>query len=326
MRSGETPRVQIYTDGGCDPNPGPGGWGAVLISGSGTKEMSGADAATTNNRMEITATISALRALQGPCRVTIYTDSQYLCKGVTEWLPGWLARGWRRANGRPVENADLWQELWQALKRHAVEWHWVKGHRGHPPNERADQLATRARQKLLSGEPVGKGQRGKRAHDGGPPLPRIEIYTRGCALGTPGPGGYAAVLVDESDRVRIVSGSRAQATNNMMELWAAVAALQSLRQVSRARLHTISKYVHDGATRWLGLWERRNWLTRGGQPVKNREIWLELSRVMGDHDVIWTFLGRGQRNSHCQKAGRVARWEAERIRSKRAQHHNEISP
>ncbi|MEI9963711.1 MAG: ribonuclease HI [Caulobacteraceae bacterium] len=136
-----TPKVVIYTDGACSGNPGPGGWGAVLISGSHEKELCGGEPATTNNRMELMAAIQALEALTKPCRVELHTDSQYLRTGITEWLPGWKARGWRTAAKTPVKNDDLWKRLDQARLRHEVDWRWVKGHAGHEMNERADALA-----------------------------------------------------------------------------------------------------------------------------------------------------------------------------------------
>jgi ribonuclease HI len=144
-------QVRIYTDGGCDPNPGPGGWGAVLVAEGKQRELSGAERSTTNNRMELTAAIKALRALKSPCAVELYTDSSYVSKGMTEWLSGWQRRNWRRANGQPVENQDLWQALAKEAQRHQVTWHWVRGHRGIPLNERADALVHEARQKLLKG-------------------------------------------------------------------------------------------------------------------------------------------------------------------------------
>ena len=136
-----TPSVLIYTDGACSGNPGPGGWGAVLISNGHEKEISGGEAHTTNNRMELMAAIQALEALKKPCRVDLHTDSQYLRQGITEWLPGWKARGWLTADKKPVKNDDLWKRLDAARARHEVKWHWVKGHAGHPLNERADLLA-----------------------------------------------------------------------------------------------------------------------------------------------------------------------------------------
>ena len=136
-----TPKVVIYTDGACSGNPGPGGWGAVLISGGHEREISGGELDTTNNRMELMAAIRALEALKRPCRVALHTDSQYVRTGITEWLAAWKARGWRTAAKAPVKNEDLWRRLDAARARHEVQWRWVKGHNGHPLNERADALA-----------------------------------------------------------------------------------------------------------------------------------------------------------------------------------------
>lgn len=140
--------VEIFTDGACSGNPGPGGWGVVLRSKNTEKELSGAEKDTTNNRMEMMAVIAGLEALKRDCRVTITTDSQYVMKGMTEWLPGWKARNWRTASKQPVKNADLWQRLEKAVQPHQVEWQWVRGHNGHAENERADQLAVAARETL----------------------------------------------------------------------------------------------------------------------------------------------------------------------------------
>jgi len=142
--------VVIYTDGGCDPNPGTGGWAAILTSGDNERELSGAAANTTNNRMELTAAVEALSALKRPCKVVVVTDSQYLQKGVTEWMAGWKRRGWRRAGG-PVKNQDLWQQLDALSAEHDVHWTWVRGHAGHEYNERCDVLATEARRRFLAG-------------------------------------------------------------------------------------------------------------------------------------------------------------------------------
>jgi len=134
-------RVEIFTDGACSGNPGPGGWGAVLRYGATEKELSGGESATTNNRMEMMAAIAALEALKRPTTVDLYTDSTYLRDGVMKWIHGWKRNGWKTAAKKPVKNVDLWQRLELALERHDVAWHWVKGHAGHPENERADALA-----------------------------------------------------------------------------------------------------------------------------------------------------------------------------------------
>ncbi|MDE2343073.1 MAG: ribonuclease HI [Betaproteobacteria bacterium] len=135
--------VEIYTDGACKGNPGPGGWGALLAYQGTERELFGGEAHTTNNRMELTAVIEALKALKRSCQVALYTDSQYVQKGIMEWIKGWERNGWKTASRQPVKNADLWRELSQEVARHQVEWHWVKGHAGHPGNERADRLANR---------------------------------------------------------------------------------------------------------------------------------------------------------------------------------------
>ena len=140
----EMPRVEAFTDGACKGNPGPGGWGVVLRMGTHEKELSGGEPLTTNNRMELTAATQALTALTKPCRVKLYTDSRYVMDGLTKWIHGWRRNGWKTADKKPVKNAELWQALLAASERHRVEWEWVKGHAGHPENERADRLASDA--------------------------------------------------------------------------------------------------------------------------------------------------------------------------------------
>ncbi|MET3525762.1 ribonuclease HI [Phenylobacterium koreense] len=136
-----TPQVVIYSDGACSGNPGPGGWGAILMSGAHVKEIHGGEATTTNNRMELMAAIQALESLKRPCKVEAHTDSQYVMKGISEWIHGWKARGWKTADKKPVKNDDLWRRLDAARAKHDVAWKWVKGHAGHEHNERADELA-----------------------------------------------------------------------------------------------------------------------------------------------------------------------------------------
>ena len=141
MTATKTSGVVIFTDGACSGNPGPGGWGAVLMFGGREKEICGGEADTTNNRMELMAAIQALEALNKPCKLELHTDSQYVRNGITQWLPSWKARGWKTADKKPVKNEDLWKRLDQARLRHDVDWRWVKGHAGHELNERADGLA-----------------------------------------------------------------------------------------------------------------------------------------------------------------------------------------
>ena len=142
--------VEIWTDGGCKPNPGPGGWAAILRFRGVERELSGAERATTNNRMELTAAMMALEALKRPCRVVLHTDSEYLKNGVTRWHAGWVRRNWRNSAGDPVANMDLWRRILDVVATHQIEWRWVRGHSGDPMNERADVLATAAREALRS--------------------------------------------------------------------------------------------------------------------------------------------------------------------------------
>lgn len=141
-------KVEIFTDGACKGNPGPGGWGALLRYRGKERELWGGEPETTNNRMELMAAIRALEALRRPCQVELTTDSRYLQKGVTEWMANWKRRGWKTAGKQPVKNIDLWKRLDEAMRRHHIEWHWVRGHTGHAENERADQLANRAIEEL----------------------------------------------------------------------------------------------------------------------------------------------------------------------------------
>ncbi len=149
MNSEKMNDVEIYTDGACRGNPGPGGWGVWMLAGGHEKELFGGDADTTNNRMELMAVIEALRALKRPCKVVIHTDSQYVQKGISEWIHKWKLRGWRTADKKLVKNVDLWMELDQARAQHDIDWRWIKGHAGHEGNEKADQLANKGVDSVL---------------------------------------------------------------------------------------------------------------------------------------------------------------------------------
>ena len=146
--------VEIYTDGACKGNPGPGGWGALLVAGTREREIFGGETRTTNNRMELTAVIRALESLTRPCEVALYTDSQYVKNGIESWIHGWKRNGWKTADRKPVKNAELWRELDQLAARHRVSWHWVRGHDDHPGNERADALANRGVDSVRGGAPT----------------------------------------------------------------------------------------------------------------------------------------------------------------------------
>jgi ribonuclease HI len=275
----EMPRVTIYTDGGADPNPGPGGWAAILLEEAGGrgKEISGAEPFTTNNRMELTAAIRALEALKVRCRVRLLTDSQYLRRGVTEWLPGWAARGFKRKDGA-LQNEDLWRRLAELVEGHEVRWEWVRGHSGDRHNERADRLATAARAKLL-GETSAGGEPAVELAAG-----EAEVFLRVSCAG--GKGGWAA-LVRRDGEERVLAGGESPTTANRLDLLGATAALESLPASAAAALHTGSDYLRNGATGWITGWKRRNWKTQEGAPVQNRELWQRLERAMEGRRVRW---------------------------------------
>ena len=264
-------KVIIYTDGGADPNPGVGGWAAILQAGGREKVLTGNAPQTTNNRMELQAAIAALQALTRPSDVELHTDSEYLKKGITEWIETWVTNGWKRKD-KPIPNADLWGTLWTLVKVHEVEWHWVRGHSGNRSNERVDALARQARLEIAPGR--------EDLHD----APRL--FVRSSCQGNPGPGGWGVVLEWGEDTEQ-VSGSDPQTTNNRMELTAVIEGLHLLPPGSMAQVFTTSDYVFQGATRWIHGWRRREWKKRDGKPVSNQTLWRELDRLMGEIHVHW---------------------------------------
>jgi len=265
-------KTDVYTDGGARPNPGPGGWAAVLLRpGEAPHELSGGEPATTNNRMELTAAIRALEALGDGEAARVHTDSQYLRKGITEWLPGWIARGWKRKSGK-VENEDLWRRLASLDHGHDVEWHWVRGHAGHRWNERADELASAQVQQR-------NGAAAEREVAAVPPVDR-EIFLRiSCASGR---GGWAAAVRQpgEAWSEHTERGRSARTTPNRLDLEAAATLLEAQPAGTRVAFFTGSDYLRNGASQWIHGWRKRNWTTRDGKPVANRDLWERLSRAV----------------------------------------------
>jgi ribonuclease HI len=274
------PQVTIYTDGGADPNPGTGGWAAILLDPvSGKKrELSGGEPRTTNNRMELTAAIRALEALKQPCKVRLVTDSQYLRKGVTQWLAGWIARGWKRKDGE-LQNEDLWRRLSELIREHDIRWDWTKGHAGDRHNERADQLATLAI----------RAQRGaavpsaKTAAPAAEP-PEADIFLRVSCAGRK--AGWAA-LVRHRGQETLLSGRHPGVSSNQLDLLAAAAALEHLPPGTSVAVHTVSDYLRNGATGWLDGWKRRGWKTQEGKPVLHQSLWQRLDTAQTARRVTW---------------------------------------
>jgi ribonuclease HI len=277
------PQVTIYTDGGADPNPGLGGWAAVLIdpvSGK-SRELSGGEPRTTNNRMELTAAIRALEALKQPCKVRLVTDSQYLRKGVTQWLAGWIARGWKRKDGE-LQNEDLWRRLSELIREHQIQWDWTRGHAGDRYNERADQLATLAIR-------AQRGPAAKAAAPASPPPPPADadVFLRVSCSGRQ--AGWAA-LVRHQGAETVLSGHQPGASSNQLDLQAAAAALEAVPPGASVAVHTVSDYLRNGATAWIEGWKKRGWKTQEGKPVLNRDLWQRLESVLAGRSVAWPSL------------------------------------
>lgn len=294
------PAVTIYTDGGADPNPGRGGWAAILLDPLTGKalELSGGEPRATNNRMELTAAIRGLESLKRRCRVKVFTDSQYLRKGITLWLPGWVARGWKRKDGE-LQNEDLWRRLHELIKLHDIQWDWVKGHAGNRWNERADELATLEIRK----------QRGESAAaSAGPPAEPVdaEVFLRVSCAGKR--GGWAALVRrnggDASEDV--LSAGLSGTTPNQLDLLGAVEALESLPPEISVAVHTGSDYLRNGASRWIEGWRRRGWKTQEGQPVQNRELWQRLDKILAGRRVIWPDV-KGRQVAELEELGTVAK-------------------
>lgn len=283
-------KVIIYSDGGADPNPGIGGWAAVLRFGEKEKVLTGNDPQTTNNRMELQAAIEALRALKRPCQIAFHTDSQYLRQGITEWIAGWASRHWQSKTGKPIQNVDLWKALWPLVQRHEIEWHWVKGHAGNPMNERVDRLARQARLAITPPDEVDES------------VPRL--YVRASCKGNPGPGGWGAVLA-VGEETEQMSGSAVSTTNNRMEITAAIEGILMLPPGSTVQILTTSDYVYQGITKWIYGWRRRNWLKKDGKPVANGDLWQALDQLAGQYSIQW-LNAKGQDNPFLDDAGKLA--------------------
>jgi ribonuclease HI len=267
-------KVTIYTDGGADPNPGPGGWGVVFIDEEtgAIKELTGGEPHTTNNRMELTAACVALETLKVPCAVTLYTDSTYLKNGITKWLPGWVKRGWKRKGGK-LKNVDLWQRLAAVVEEHDIAWKWVKGHAGNTHNERADQLAT-------------QGIRAHYAEQHQQPTQQVTAYTMSSARGNT--GTWATLVRHEGDgREFVLWGEEKGYSSNALEVVAAIEALSPLEPGTRARVYTRNDYLRNGASKWRKGWKRRNWRKKSGDPIANQELWQHLDDILTQIEVEW---------------------------------------
>jgi len=264
-------KVTIYTDGGADPNPGVGGWAAILQASGREKVLTGNSPSTTNNRMELQAAVAALEALTRPSQVQVHTDSEYLQKGITEWIHKWVANDWKRKD-KPISNVDLWKTLWTLTQEHDVKWHWVRGHAGNVMNERVDRLARTARLKIMSQKELIDG------------IPRL--YVRGACKGNPGPGAWGVVLENGEDTEQL-SGAVASTTNNRMEMTAVIEGLGMLPSASAVNVISTSDYLLMGATQWIHGWRKREWKKKDGKPVSNQDLWQLLESLMNQYTIHW---------------------------------------
>ncbi len=270
------PTVTVYTDGACNPNPGPGGWAALLLYPERPpQELVGTEVYTTNNRMELRAALEALCALEQPHRVEIYTDSQYLRQGIDKWLSHWKAQGWQRAGKAAVQNQDLWQALDEQTARHEVIWHWTRGHAGNRWNERVDRLARAMIP--ASSLPVDDEQ-------------AVHIFTAVSYLNREKKGGWA-VLLRYRDHVKTFSGSEGNTSSNRLHIRSALEGLRALTHSVPVHLYTTSDYLKNGATTWIHTWAAAGWRTRDGHPVQHRDLWEELAGWTQKYAVTWHVVG-----------------------------------
>lgn len=297
----ELPQVMIYTDGACSPNPGPGGWGAIhIFDGRPAVEISGFGGETTNNRMELTAVVQALSTLKRSHRVTLYTDSQYVKNGITSWIKKWQKNNWQTADRKPVKNVDLWQTLLDESNRHEVSWKWIRGHTADKWNERADELAVSARKtgSKITADP----QTEQRVEQGD----RIHLYTGVTCKHSTGVGSWVVIL-EWRHHIKIMGQRVTGMTANQLYIKAVVEGLSGLTKQFPVEVHTYSGYLRDGAASWLAGWKKRNWRTREGTLISNREHWQELSDLLDKYDVIFTLDNRENPLCHMLEAKELAR-------------------
>ncbi|MBN1933545.1 MAG: ribonuclease HI [Anaerolineae bacterium] len=266
------PKVTIYTDGSCNPNPGPGGWAAVLLHPrQPPHELSGAEAETTNNRMELRAALEALRALKRPHCVQLYTDSQYLRQGIVDWPPRWEKGDWQTTGQTAIKNQDLWQALVEQVRRHEITWHWTRGHAGDRWNEHVDRLARAmipAAALPLDDERV------------------VHVFAAASYLGREKKGGWA-VLLRCRDQIKTLSGGETDTSINRLHIRSALEGLRALPRAVPVHLYTTSDYLKNGATAWMRSWAADGWRTRDGGPVKHRELWETLADLSGHYEIAW---------------------------------------
>lgn len=283
---------RVYTDGGCKGNPGPGGWGVVVVvpDGSPPRELHGGEPETTNNRMELYAAIQGLERIPEGRLVQLWCDSKYVQDGIQYWINNWRHNGWKTSAGKPVKNADLWERLDAATSRHdEISWRWVKGHAGHPLNERADSLANRGIEEQLAA--LGPAEETKPQEPVRPAISedRWLVFSGAAVGGTTGPGGWGFVaLAPDRQPPQESAGGESETTFNRMELVAAIKALEATPEGEEVELLTSSDYLLDGIANWVRNWKRTGWRSANGKPVKNADLWQQIDKVCAVRQVVFT--------------------------------------
>ena len=325
--------VTIYTDGACKGNPGPGGWGAILIAGGTEKELYGGEAETTNNRMELLAAIQALEVLKRPCAVQLHTDSQYLIDGSTKWMHGWKKNGWRTKEKKPVKNDDLWKRLDAQLSRHDVRYTWVKGHSGDRLNERADALANLGCKEFLvkktelAVEPARDVAQtlldlGSAQYKPSGSGPVVVAYTDGSCLKSRA-GGWGVVVIDQGQEYEL-SGGASNTTNNRMEMLAAISALISVSPERPLKIVTDSEYLKLGVEQYIEGWKAKKWRKADGGPVKNVDLWQQIDAMCQQRQVSWAWVKGHSNDKYNDWADKLATTASKAIQD--AQRASEAEP
>jgi ribonuclease HI len=291
MDSENQDQVVIYTDGACNPNPGPGAWAAVILfPEQPPQELVGTASSATNNRMELQAAIEALKLVPGSHRIRLVTDSRYLQQGVTQWLPAWQRRNWRTADSGEVKNQDLWQALSQQLTRHYVQWVWTKGHADDQWNERADFLA----QSAIPRAALPLDEEGA-----------VHIFTAASYLGKAKRGGWGVVL-RYGEQSKSLHGSEENTSGNRMHLLAAISGLEAIQRAVPIHLYTTSDYLKDGATFWVKNWAKSGWRTKEGKPVAHKDLWARLLQLGQKYDISWHVVPRSNLPVEMTNAKQIA--------------------
>ena len=270
MASKKPRKIRIYTDGACNPNPGPGGWSAIILRPQRKPiKLSGGELHTTNNQMELTAALEALKRLKEPRYICLFTDSKYLRNGITQWITHWANNGWKTKEKTAVKNRELWQGLVEQIKRHQVEWKWTRGHSGNKWNECADLLARSA--VTQASLPINEKE-------------TIHIFTAAAFMKIEGNGGWG-VLLRYGKHVKAINGDVVNTTGNRMHLQAAIAGLSAIKKALPIHLYTTSAYLRDGVTTWVQNWSKQGWKTKDGTPVRNMDQWKILYELVQQYEI-----------------------------------------